>query len=215
MTEANPSLERMVREQLEDRGIRNRQVLDAMRRIPRALFVPDHLSDRAYADAALPIACGQTISQPYIVASMTESLEIAPSHHVLEIGTGSGYQTAILCCLAREVYSIERIPGLAAAAAPRLRGLGLSNVRLLVADGTLGWPSQNLRFDRILVSAAAPTLVQPLFEQLVEGGRMILPMGPEGDQRLVRVDRVNGQPVQQELYAVRFVRLVGKAAFDR
>ncbi len=203
----------MVREQIEARGVRDERVLDAMRRIPRDRFVPKTVAHRAFHDSALPVGCQQTISQPYIVASMTEALAVEPSHRVLEIGTGTGYQTAVLCLLARQVYTIERHEELAAEARIRLAELGLSNAFLLVADGSVGWPCDGIRFDRILVTAAAPAMVKPLFEQLLEGGRLILPMGPEGDQRLVRIDRVDGRPVSTDLYSVRFVRLIGKAGY--
>lgn len=198
----------MVERQLRRRGIHDERVLRAMAEIPRHLFVPDRWRSFAYQDGPLPIGEEQTISQPYIVALMSESLELEGTETVLEIGTGSGYQAAVLSRLAKRVYSIEIIPRLAETARARLTALGYSNVTVIVGDGNLGWP-QASPYDAIMVTAAAPQIPQALLEQLADGGRMVLPVTVTGNaQELLRL-RKNGKTVTREnLGAVRFVPLV-------
>jgi protein-L-isoaspartate(D-aspartate) O-methyltransferase len=200
---------RLVRE-LQSRGISDKRVLDAMYEIPRHLFVRRHLRNQSYADFALPIGSGQTISQPYIVARMSEMLNLDWSHTVLEIGTGSGYQTAILAKLARWVYSLERVPDLAQKAIHRLRDLGIDNVKVQTIDGTAGW-SDGAPFDRILVTAGAPDVPKPLLEQLTIGGLMVVPIGDRRSQRLVTFRRLRGGGAQRtDGEPVVFVPLVGR-----
>jgi protein-L-isoaspartate(D-aspartate) O-methyltransferase len=202
--------ERMVRELLESRGIRDARVLAAMREVPRHLFVREHLMSQAYGDHALPIGAAQTISQPWVVARMTEVLEIEPGHKVLEVGTGSGYQTAILARLARWVYSLERIPELAHQAIHRMRQLGILNVKIQTFDGTVGW-SEVGPFDRILVTAGAPGAPRPLLDQLAPRGRLLLPEGERRVQRLVLYERLpRGGVRRRELDEVAFVPLLGR-----
>ena len=204
---------RMVEEQLVRRGILDPGVLAAMGKVPREKFMEEALADRAYGDHPLPIGAGQTISQPYMVALMTSLLELTGAEKVLEIGTGSGYQTAVLAELARRVCSIERIPALAARARATLEGMGYTNVLIRVADGTVGWPDE-APFDRILVAAAAPAVPQPLFEQLAEGGRMVVPIGDPASQTLTVVDKANGvMRTRQEAGCV-FVKLIGKYGWE-
>jgi protein-L-isoaspartate(D-aspartate) O-methyltransferase len=204
--------EQMVREQLAARGIRSEAVLAAMRRIPRELFVPPDQQHSAYSDGALAIDCQQTISQPYMVARMTELLELTRERTVLEIGTGSGYQAAILACLARHVYSIEWHLKLLNQAAARLEQLGLRNLTLRCADGSLGWP-ERAPFDAIIVTAGAPDVPEPLKEQLAVGGRLVVPTGPIGDQTLVLVGRAETGFKTQEVLKCRFVKLLGAAGW--
>lgn len=201
--------QRMVAEQLVARGIRDERVLEAMRGVERHEFVPAEVRREAYEDRALPIAHGQTISQPYIVAFMTEQLRAEPNHRVLEIGTGSGYQAAVLSRLVREVISVERIDALRAQAQVNLDRLGAANVRLLGGDGSLGCPSL-APFDRIIVTAGAPRLPPSLIEQLVEGGLLIAPVGGWVDQQVVRVQRTPAGLIQAELLPCRFVKLIGQ-----
>jgi protein-L-isoaspartate(D-aspartate) O-methyltransferase len=202
--------ERMVRELVQARGIADQRVLDAMRKVPRHLFVRDHLRSQAYGDHALPIGAAQTISQPYVVARMTELLELKPMHSVLEIGTGSGYQTALLALLARRVYSLERIAELAQAAIPRMRQMGLDNVKIQVFDGTVGW-SEWAPYDRILVAAGAPKAPEPLLEQLAAGGSLLIPEGERQSQRLVLYRKsARGELRRKEGEEVTFVPLVGR-----
>ncbi len=201
--------QRMVRQHIEARGIRDPRVLDAMRTVPRHLFVKPHLRTQAYADFALPIDHQQTISQPYVVARMTELLQADSTHSVLEIGTGSGYQTAILARLARCVYSLERIPDLAHQAIQRMRQLGIENVKIQTFDGTVGWSNVG-PFDRILVTAGAPRVPAPLLEQLKEGGRLVIPEGERGQQRLA-LYRKTAQGIERLAGdAVSFVPLIGR-----
>jgi protein-L-isoaspartate(D-aspartate) O-methyltransferase len=198
---------------LRRRGISDQAVLKAMDEVPREHFVAAGFAESAYADQALPIACGQTISQPYVVAYMTEQLDVGPQHRVLEIGTGSGYQAAVLSRLAREVVSIERYRTLAAAARDRIKTLGYSNVAIIVADGLAGAPDQ-APFDRIIVTAAAEEVPNGLVDQLANGGRMLLPLGPRhGTQHIVKLTKsANGEVGRENLIAVRFVPLLpGKA----
>jgi protein-L-isoaspartate(D-aspartate) O-methyltransferase len=180
-----------------------------MEEVPRELFVPPHLRSKAFADRALPIAHSQTISQPYIVAIMTELLALEPHHRVLEIGTGSGYQTAILSRLAAHVSSIERHAGLAAGAGVVIETLGMTNVDLHVGDGTAGL-AEKAPFDRILVTAGAPTIPEALKAQLTDGGRLVIPVGPEGFQHLVVVSRRGEAYEQQEHEPCVFVPLIGQ-----
>jgi protein-L-isoaspartate(D-aspartate) O-methyltransferase len=190
------------------RGIGDAAVLRALDEVPREHFVGHEFQGAAYADQALPIACGQTISQPYVVAYMTEQLGVRPQHRVLEIGTGSGYQAAILSRLAHEVVSIERYRTLAEAARARLETLGYQNVEIRSGDGLDGAPDR-APFDRIMVTAAAETVPDTLVEQLADDGVMLLPLGPHGGaQRLVKVVKADGQVQQEELLGVRFVPLL-------
>ena len=210
VSEAAADIERMEFQlTLRRRGISDQSVLRAMDEVPREHFVTAELVDRAYADQALPIACGQTISQPYVVAYMTEQLELEPRHRVLEIGTGSGYQAAVLSRIVREVVSIERFRTLADAARNRLRTLGYSNVTVLTGDGFAGAPDR-APFDRILITAAAENVPEALVDQLADDGKMVLPLGPRsGPQYIVKLTKTpGGEPVREELIAVRFVPLV-------
>jgi protein-L-isoaspartate(D-aspartate) O-methyltransferase len=199
----------MVRHQLEAWGIADPRVLDAMRRVPRELFVPDAEREAAYYDGALPIGEGQTISQPFVVAHMTETLRLQGSEKALEIGTGSGYQTAVLSLLATEVYTVERIARLSRQAQTTLARFGVSNVHFLVGDGSLGWPEHG-PYDAILVTCAAPAVPRPLVEQLADGGRMVVPVGPRGYQDLVLVRKTGQEVTQDRLSPVAFVPLVGE-----
>ena len=202
--------ERMVRDLIAARGVKDERVLAAMRKVPRHLFVKEHLRSQAYGDHALPIGAAQTISQPYIVARMTELLEVGPEHSVLEIGTGSGYQTAILAQLARRVYSLERIAELAQQAIPRMRQLGLDNVKVQIFDGTVGW-SEWAPYDRILVTAGAPKVPEPLLGQLAPGGALLVPEGPRNLQRLVLYRKSpRGEIRRREGEEVAFVPLLGR-----
>ena len=204
---------RMVEEQLVRRGLSDARVLDALRKVPRHLFVEEALRDRAYGDHPLPIGEEQTISQPFIVALMTQLLEVSDRDKVLEIGTGSGYQTAILAELARRVCSIERLPRLAERARALLEQLGYANVWVRVGSGTLGWPDE-APFDRILVTAGGPSVPPPLFQQLTEGGRLVLPLGDPVNQTLTVVEKVRGEMKTQEHGECKFVKLVGKYAWE-
>ncbi len=206
--------EMMVRQQIEARGIRNRRLIEAMLRVPRHLFVPEGMRDRAYDDTPLPIGEGQTISQPYMVAWMTELLEPEEEDRVLEVGTGSGYQTAILCELAAEVFSIEKNAALAGAAKRRLTELGYRNLRIRVGDGTLGWPEE-APFDGILVTAGAPSAPQPLLEQLGEGGRLVIPIGSSSLQMLTLIRREENEYRVSEEGTCVFVPLVGRFGWQR
>ncbi len=197
----------MVEEQIRARGLYDEAVLAAMLDIPREAFVPGAAEEEAYDDKALPLSHGQTISQPFIVAYMTAQLRVSPEHVVLEIGTGSGYQTAILSRLAKQVCSIERIEELSRRAGDTLCRLGITNVDLRLGDGTLGW-AEHGPFDRIMVTAAARRIPSALVEQLRVGGRMILPVGKPNEQTLISVDRHPHGTSEVPLLACRFVRLV-------
>ncbi|MFZ0799260.1 MAG: protein-L-isoaspartate(D-aspartate) O-methyltransferase [Terriglobales bacterium] len=199
--------EEMVRVQLAERGIRDLRVLDAMRTVPRHEFVPETFRVDAYGDHPLPIGEGQTISQPYIVAAMLEPLALQPTDRVLEVGTGSGYVTALLSLLCAEVYSVERHAQLAAMAENSLHRLEYSNVKISVGDGSQGWP-EYAPFDAILVSAATPEMPPALFVQLREGGRMMVPIGPSSSQELQLISKIGGQPEVTVLEGCRFVPLV-------
>ena len=189
-------------------GIQSPRVLAAMDRVPREHFVPEEVRHLAYADRAVPIGCSQTISQPYIVALMTEALELTAADHVLEIGTGSGYQTAILAELAGSVVSIERHAELSELAARALADCGYTNVTLVIGDGTLGWPPQ-APYDRILVAAAAAHIPPALEEQLADGGTLVIPIGDTQGQLLQAVHKVGGKLYAEPLSGCRFVPLVG------
>lgn len=205
---------KMLREHLRRRGIHDRRVLQAIQDTPRERFVPPEAQEQAYADTALGIDCGQTISQPYIVALMTEALNLTGSEKVLEIGTGSGYQTALLSALAARIVSIERHAELSAQAAQRLAELGCSNVRLEIGDGTRGWPEE-APYDRILVTAAADVCPPALLDQLAEGGVLLMPLGGPGDQELVRWEKRGGKLERQSLGGCRFVPLVGDSPAEQ
>jgi len=196
---------RMVAEQIEKRGVSNPGVLEAMRRVPRHSFIPPELEGQAYEDHPLPIGSGQTISQPYIVAYMTEVLELEPSHKVLEIGTGSGYQAAVLAERVREVYTIEIVAELAGRATRVLRDLGYANVHVRHGDGYAGWP-EHAPFDAIMVTAAPDHVPEPLVQQLAAGGRMIIPVGT-GDQELRLIRKTDQGVIERATIAVRFVPL--------
>jgi len=200
----------MVDSQLRARGISDPGVLDAMLRVPRHLFVPEAHRAEAYEDHPLPIPDGQTISQPYVVAVMLESLRLKPTDKVLEVGTGSGYVTALLAELAAQVFSIERHPVLAEGAGKVLVSLGYANVQVFTADGTLGLPA-SAPFDAILVSAAAPELPAALFAHLLDGGRMIIPIGSADSQQLQLIRKINRRPIVSLRELVRFVPLVFSA----
>jgi protein-L-isoaspartate(D-aspartate) O-methyltransferase len=203
--------QRMVQQQLMTRGIHDKRVLAAMAKVPREEFVPPHERGAAYTDNPLPIGYDQTILQPYIVAFMTEQLQPKPGDRVLEIGTGSGYQAAILGELVAEVYSIEIIEPLGKSAAATLQRLGYKNVRVKVGDGYKGWP-EHAAFDAITVTCAPDHVPQPLIDQLREGGRMIIPVGGFGDQELYLLEKKNGQLQRRAVLPVRFVPMAGEAA---
>jgi protein-L-isoaspartate(D-aspartate) O-methyltransferase len=197
---------------LRRRGIADKAVLRAMDDVPRAVFVASEFTDAAYADRALPIACGQTISQPYVVAYMTEQLGIAREHRVLEVGTGSGYQAAVLSRLAGEVVSLERYRTLAEAARVRLAKLGYGNVDTVVGDGLAGWP-ERAPYDRIIVTAAAERMPETLVDQLAEGGVMLLPLGSHGGtQHIVKLTKSSTGVAREDLIPVRFVPLIAGQA---
>lgn len=201
--------DRMVETQLMSRGIKDPRVLEAMRKVPRHMFVDEALQEQAYSDHPMPIGDKQTISQPYIVALMTETLQLKGDEKVLEIGTGSGYQAAILGELAERVFSIERYPNLAYRANQILQKLGYKNIIVRVADGTIGWPDE-APFDAIMVTAGAPRVPQPLVDQLAMGGRLVVPVGDRISQELILVKRVPEGIQKTNLGGVRFVDLVGK-----
>lgn len=209
ITELSP-LERMIQQQVVERGIRDERVLDAMRAVPRERFFATDAQREVYADRASPIGHEQSISQPYIVALMTHHLDVRPHHKVLELGTGSGYQTAILSRLGGEVFSIERIKPLLDLAFERVMGLDGRNVHFRFGDGTLGWP-EHAPFDRILIAAGAPAVPTTLLQsQLAEGGVAVLPFGPHNEQLLVEVRKQGGQLRTTDICPCRFVRLIGE-----
>ena len=202
--------QRMVERLRDHYQIRDSKVLDAMRFIPRHAFVPDALQTRAYGDHALPINASQTISQPYIVARMTELLEVNKDSRVLEIGAGSGYQTAVLAKVAGQVYAIERIGDLARTAQSRIRELGIHNATVKCFDGTLGWAA-NAPYDAILVAAGGPNIPKPLVAQLKPGGRLVVPVGTTREsQRLVRVVKTDSGSKEEDHGACAFVPLIGQ-----
>jgi len=198
---------------IRGRGVKDERVLEALQKIPRELFAPGVQIEVAYGDHPLPIGCGQTVSQPYMVAWMTELLEIGPQDRVLEIGTGSGYQTAILACLAKEVFTIELIPELSARAQTVLKELGFTNVQFLTGDGTVGWP-EHAPYDAICVTAGAPQVPPSLQAQLADGGRLAIPVGDLILQSLVLVERSGTRYNMRELGGCRFVPLLGKEGWQ-
>ena len=197
----------MVQRQLGRRGITDEKVMAVMGQLPRQHFIPREHHSQAYADGPLPIGHGQTISQPYIVALMTESLQVTAGQRVLEIGTGCGYQTAILARLGAEVYTIERLGQLGRSAREKLAALGIGEVNYAIGDGTRGWlgPGQ---FERIIIAAAAESLPPALWAQLAEGGRLVAPLGAQGDQRLMLLEKIEDRPRQPLLCYCRFVELL-------
>ena len=203
----------MIEEQIRSRGVHDPRVLDAMASLPRERFVPPSERGMAYEDRALPIECGQTISQPLIVGYMTEVLAVTPDSKVLEIGTGSGYQTAVLARLARVVHSVERIDALRERAAENLAGLQLANIFLHSGDGSLGLPAF-APFDRIIVTAGAPRIPPSLVEQLVDGGRLVIPVGGPTEQTVVCVVREGSRTVETPMLACRFVKLIGREGWQ-
>jgi protein-L-isoaspartate(D-aspartate) O-methyltransferase len=203
----------MVERQIEARGVRNPRVLAAMREVPRHLFIPPPYDRSAYEDSPLPIGNGQTISQPYIVALMTELLKPEPNDIVLEIGTGCGYQSAVLANLVKKVTSIERIPAVADLARSNLTALGFSNIEIITTDGTLGYP-ENAPYNGIIITAATPSVPKPLLEQLAENGRLVAPVGGREVQELVVLSNHKGI-ISQELHGgVRFVPLIGEHGWE-
>ncbi len=202
----------MVDRQLRRRGITDERVLAAMSRVPRELFVPEGVRSHAYADDALPIGGGQTISQPFVVATICSLLALEGPECVLDVGTGSGYQAAVLAELAAQVVTIERIPELADTARAALTRAGYESVEVRVGDGSLGVPDR-APFDAVAVAAAAPNIPRPLYEQLLEGGRVVVPRGPRGGQELVLVVRTLEGPVERTVLPVRFVPLLGDEGF--
>lgn len=212
MSATVPLRRQVLIQHLRSVGIADEKVLDAMSRIPRELFVPRNVQHQAYEDYALEIGEGQTISQPSVVARITELAEVGPKHRVLEIGAGSGYQAAVLATLGKFVFAVERIGSLARTARERLHRLGFANVSIQVMDGTLGWRAQ-APFDAIVVSAGAPAVPDQLLDQLAEGGRLVIPVGGRDQQQLVRVVR-HGDDFEEAVHGVvRFVPLVGRAGF--
>ena len=204
--------EKIVQNDLIGRGIKDSRVIEAMRTIPREEFVPAEYRDQAYRDGPLPIGLDQTISQPYIVALMTQELKISPGSEVLELGTGSGYQTAILSKLAKKVYTIERFERLSLSAQMVLKKLGISNVEFSVGDGSCGWPEEKI-FDRIMVTAAVPTIPEPLSKQLAEGGIIVAPIDYGVMQDLLAFEKRGDKLKEESLCYVRFVRLMGEYGF--
>jgi protein-L-isoaspartate(D-aspartate) O-methyltransferase len=203
--------QKMVQEQLKPRGIHDERVLAAISKVPREAFVPENMRAQSYVDTALSIGHDQTISQPFIVALMTEQLRPQPTDRVLEIGTGSGYQTAILAELVKDVYTIEIVEPLAKDASARLARLGYSNAHVKIGDGYQGWP-EVAPFDAIIVTCAPDKVPQPLTQQLKEGGRMIIPVGNGLDQQLFLLEKKDGQMAQRAILPVRFVQMAGEAA---
>ncbi len=204
----------MVENQLRRRGIVDERVLAAFLAVPREWFVPPEKAHEAFDDAPVPIGYGQTISQPYIVAYMVEHLMIADDHRVLDVGAGSGYQTAILAQLCRHVYAIELLDELAAKARQTLEELEITNVTLTIGDGSLGW-SRHAPFDRIIAGAAGPDVPDEWIDQLTDGGRIIAPVGPLGMQKVVLVEKHGDKVTRRSLCGVRFVKLFGRSAWKR
>jgi len=204
--------ERMIKEQIVARGVEDIRVIQAMKKVPRHLFIENTYYHQAYNDYPLPIGQNQTISQPYMVASMTELLELKGDERVLEIGTGSGYQTAILALLCSKVYSVERISELTRKARLTLKQLGFSNINLIVRDGTLGWP-EFAPYNGIIVTAGAPEIPNALIEQLANNGRMVIPVGNEASQTLNFVEKHKGRIYRKEFFGCAFVPLVGKGGW--
>ncbi|HUS48502.1 MAG TPA: protein-L-isoaspartate(D-aspartate) O-methyltransferase [Phycisphaerae bacterium] len=199
----------MVDVQLRSRQITSGGVLEAFSEIPRERFIPSNWQHDAYDDCPVPIGYGQTISQPYVVALMVQELHVDRGHRVLDVGAGSGYQTAILARLARHVYAVERIADLAERAMATLTALNVSNVTMCIGDGSLGWPEES-PFDRIICGAACPEAPQPWLDQLADGGRIVLPAGGQDVQTLIVIERSGDELRRRSLCDVRFVRLIGK-----
>ena len=214
MSQFATSRNRMVQEQLLSRGIVDPATLDAMSEVPRHLFVDDAMQGRAYGDHPLPIGAGQTISQPYIVATMTQELGLSKTDKVLEIGTGSGYQAAVLSRICAQVYTVERINSLLARARKVFDKLRYYNIRSKLDDGTMGWP-ENGPYDAIIVTAGGPEVPQPLVDQLSDGGRLIIPVGDQNVQELQLVIKKEGQVEISSLASVRFVDLVGEHGWSK
>jgi protein-L-isoaspartate(D-aspartate) O-methyltransferase len=206
--------QRMVEKHVVGRGVRDPRVIDVMRQVPRHLFVREHLRGQSYRDCALPIEQEQTISQPYVIARMTELLEVEADHSVLEVGTGSGYQTVILAYLARRVYSLERIGELARKAIERVRLFQLDNVKIQAFDGTVGWSDVG-PFDRIMVCASAPQVPQPLIDQLKVGGKLVIPEGARSHQQLVVYDKAPDGLTRRIGEKVAFVPLIGRHGWQK
>ena len=207
--------ERMLRQQVVDRGLRDPRLLEAMRTVRREKFFPNDLAADAHADRAAPIGHGQTISQPYIVALMTDRLSLAGTERVLEVGTGSGYQTAILAQLAAEVFTVERVKPLLDSAFERLHESGVTNIKFRHGDGSAGWP-EFAPFDRILIAAVAPAVPRRLLlDQLADGGIAVLPVGTGDKQTLLRLTRRGDELVREDVCACRFVPLIGKEGFPK
>ena len=204
---------RMVEEQVVARGVKDERVIAAMKKVPRHLFVEEALQGQAYSDRPLPIGEKQTISQPYMVALMTEALELTGREKVLELGTGSGYQTAILAECAAKVFSIERIRSLAIKARKLLLDLGYFNIEVKFSDGTYGWPEEG-PFDAMIVTAGAPDIPQPLIDQLKPGGRLAIPVGDAYVQELVRITKTEEGVKREDLGGCRFVKLIGKHGWE-
>lgn len=215
MTDYSTLREQMVERQIARRGIRDPAILGAFREVPREAFVPDAAPQEAYGDHPLPIAAGQTISQPYIVAAMIEAARIRPGHRVLEIGAGSGYAAAVISRIAGEVVAVERHGELVRLASERIDALGYTNVAIVEGDGTLGWPAR-APYDAILAAAAGRHVPQPLVDQLAPGGCIVMPLGhPGGIQQMVRVTlRSDGSTMHEELAPVRFVPLIGEEGWS-
>lgn len=204
---------RMVEHQIAARGLDDQRVLSAMKEVPRHLFVPPPYDRSAYEDCPLPIGSGQTISQPYIVALMTELLTLQPTDSVLEIGTGCGYQAAILAALVQQVTTIERIPEVARLAKTNLAAVGSKNIEVIVGDGTLGYP-QNAPYNGIIITAATPSVPRPLIEQFGEGGRLVAPVGGHDIQELIRIRKTRGAIDEDHHGGVRFVPLIGECGWS-
>ena|SRR5689334_22451566 len=204
---------RMVEEQLSRQGIRDERVLEALRRVPRHLFVPEEMADQAYEDHPVAIGQGQTISQPYMVACMSQALELRGGEKVLEIGSGSGYQTAVLKALNADVYTIERLPELSDRARGNVERAGFGGVHYRVGDGSRGW-TEEAPFDRVIVTAGAPTMPVSLVEQLREGGSMVIPVGGEEGQELLLVRRGDGRVTRERICSCLFVKLVGEEGWS-
>jgi protein-L-isoaspartate(D-aspartate) O-methyltransferase len=206
--------ERMVKKQIAMRGVTDERVLRAMRKVPREQFVPEEMRGLSYSDGPLPIGYDQTISQPFVVAFMTEKLGLRPTDRVLEIGTGSGYQAAILAELAAKVYTIEIVEPLGKRAEETLQRLGYKNVQVKIGDGYQGW-QENAPFDAVIVTCAPEHVPRPLVEQIKEGGRIVIPVGPAGDQTLYLLEKKNGRLEQRNVLPVSFVPMTGEASRPR
>lgn len=204
---------RMVEEQIQARGVKDERVLQVLQKIKRHLFVNPGMEEQAYFDRSMPIGEGQTISQPWMVAKQSELLEIKPEHRILEIGTGSGYQTAVLSALAKQVFTIERIRSLSIQARKVLYGQQCNNVTFRIGDGTVGWPEE-APFDGIIVTAGAPVVPEALCEQLKEGGRLVIPVGDEDNQELLRLTKTAAGLKEERFGACRFVKLIGRQGWQ-